>query len=239
MYPIAGYSARMSARLLAGSGVLLIALAAPAAAQAAPTIQPLKPCYVTAGTATEPQAEGFDLRAAGFTPNSEVELQVDDAVRDGGEALKVDGSGVLTLTDPVPAPFVATGMRDFTVKLTELGNRANVATATAKTTALDVTLKPPEAPPWRRIRFKGLGFTKHKPIWAHYVHKGKLRKTVRMARRPGECGGFTARRRQIPIKRPGLGRWIVQFDQSKRFVDPELRPIVFVRVEIRLRLVPR
>jgi hypothetical protein len=229
----------MSARLLAGSGVLLIALAAPAAAQDVPTIQPLKPCYVTAGTATEPQAEGFDLTATGFTPNSEVKLQVDDVIRPGGEALKVNEFGVLTLDDPVPAPFVATGMRDFTVKLTELANPANVATATAKTTALGVTLKPLEAPPWRRIRFKGLGFTKDKPIWAHYIHKGKLRKTVRMARRPGECGGFRARRRQIPIKHPRLGRWIVQFDQSKRFVDPKLEPIVFVRVEIRLRLVPR
>ena len=50
-YPIAGYSALMSPRILAGSSALLIALAAPAAAQALPTIQPLKPCYVTADTA--------------------------------------------------------------------------------------------------------------------------------------------------------------------------------------------
>ena len=93
---------------------------------------------------------------------------------------------------------------------------------TAKSTALGVTVNPASARPSQRVRFKGLGFTQDKPIYAHYIHKGKVRKTVRMARRPRECGGFSARRRQIPIKNPRLGRWTVQFDQYKRFVDPNV-----------------
>ena len=33
------------------------------AAQAAPTFEPLKPCYVTAGTAANPQGEGITINA--------------------------------------------------------------------------------------------------------------------------------------------------------------------------------
>jgi len=59
-----------------------------------------------------------------------------------------------------------------------------------------------------------------------------------MARRPRDCGGFSARRRQIPIDDPGLGNWIVQFDQSRRYFDPSVRDMVYVRLGIRIRLVP-
>jgi hypothetical protein len=59
-----------------------------------------------------------------------------------------------------------------------------------------------------------------------------------VARKPrGDCGGFKARRRQIPIDRPKLGDWTIQFDQSKRFKDPAVEPIVFVRLGILIRLV--
>ncbi len=140
----------------------------------------------------------------------------------------------------MPAPFVTAGSRTFTVTLTEVGNPANTVSTTAKSTALGVTVTPSSARPSQRIRFRGLGFTQDKAIYAHYIHKGKVRKTVRMARQPrGDCGGFRARRRQIPIKNPGLGKWILQFDQSKRFINPAVTPIVYVRLGITIRLVPR
>jgi hypothetical protein len=236
-YPIAGYSAPMAARMLPGAAALAIALAAPAAAGAAPVMVPLKPCYVTAATSAGPQSEGMAILASGFTPNANVELTIDGVTYDGGSALQANADGALPL-GPIPAPFVAKGTRKFTLTLTEIENPANTVSTTAKSTALGVKLKPKEARPSRRIRFKGSGFTERKPIWAHYVYKGELRKTVRMARRPrGDCGGFKARRRQIPVKRPGLGNWTIQFDQSRRFKDPEVEPLVFVRLAIRVRLV--
>jgi len=235
----------MSPRTLAGSGALLISLAAPAAAQAVPTIQPLKPCYVTAATAQGPQSEGVRIAAAGFTPNSKVDLSIDGAPYPGGDDLQTDPAGALPIA-PVPAPFVESGSRAFTITLTEQGNTANTVSASAKSTALGVSVKPSSAKPSDRIRFKGSGFTQlkpdsteRKPVYAHYIYKGKVRRTVRMAREPGECGGFKARRRQIPIRNPGLGKWTIQFDQSKRFVDPATTPIVFVRLGIFVRLVPR
>src|SRR5215210_8097295 len=132
----------MSPRTIAGGGALLIALAAPAAAQAAPVIQPLKPCYVTANTAQGPQSEGIQIVATGFTPNSKVDLAIDGAIVEGGNDLQTDGAGTLNLATLFPAPFVPAGSRTFTVTLTEEGNAANTVSTTAKSTALGVTLTP-------------------------------------------------------------------------------------------------
>ena len=229
----------MSSRTIAVSGALLIAVLAPAGAQAA-TIQPLKPCYVTAGTAAEPQAEGVELVASGFTPNSKVDLTIDGQPFPNGQGLQTDPTGALGGLPPVPAPFIAKGSRDFTVTLTEQGNPASTATATAKTTALNVSVKPRQARPSRRIRFRGSGFTADKGVYAHYVYKNKVRKTVRLARRTGECGSWEKRARQIPVEDPGTGLWTVQFDQSKKYIDPTKGTLtgVFVRLRIRVSLVP-
>jgi hypothetical protein len=229
----------MSSRTIAAGGALLFLLVTPAAARAVPVMQPLKPCYVTASTAQGPQSEGFQVNATGFTPNSKVDLTIDGAPIEGGTGLQTDTAGTLNLSDTLPAPFVESGSRTFTVTLTEQGNPANTVSTTAKSTALGVSVNPASARPSQLIRFKGLGFTQDKGIYAHYIHKGKVRKTVRMARRPGECGSFSVRRRQIPIDNPGLGNWTVQFDQYKRYVDPSDGSIVFVRLGIRIRLVPR
>jgi hypothetical protein len=245
-YPIAGYSAYMSARTPAVTGALLIALLVPASAEAA-AIQPLKPCYVTAGTAAAPQAEGVAISASGFTPNFKVDLAVtlDGQPAPGSLAgLQTDPAGNLNLpADQLGAPFVAGGTHEFEITLTEQGNLANTASATAKTTALGVRVKPRRARPSQRIRFRGSGFTAPKPVYAHYVYKKKVRKTVRMARKTGTCGGWRARKRQIPVNEPKPGLWTVQFDQSKKYIDGSKEgstlDSVFVRLGISVTLVPR
>jgi hypothetical protein len=204
----------MPARIPAVTGALLIALLVPAAADAA-TIAPLKPCYVTAGTAAAPQQEGVAIQAGGFAPNSTVHLDIDGQLVAGGDRLQVDENGNLTLQ----APFIASGSRRFSLTLTQNDNPANTVTATSRTTALNVAGTPKRAPLSKRILFKGRGFTADKPVYAHYVHKGKLRKTVRFAGTTGTCGTWRARRRQIPLARPAFGVWIIQFDQSKRYID--------------------
>jgi hypothetical protein len=230
----------MLARLPAVTGALLVALLVPAAAEAA-TIAPLKPCYVTAGTAAAPQGEGIAISASGFTPNSTVNLAMDGAPV--ANNLQTDAQGSLNLPpENLAAPFIAKGSREFSVTLTQTDNPANTVTATSRTTALGVTLKPRRARPSKRIRFKGSGFTGDAPVYAHYVYKGKLRKTVRMARETSECGGWRARRPQIPVADPKTGNWTVQFDQSKRYrdaTDPNSGlQSVFVLIRISVSLVP-
>ena len=228
----------MPSRFSVVAGPVLAALMLPAAAQAAPTFEPLKPCYVTAGTAKDPQGEGISLRAAGFTPNSLVDLSLNGAPFEGGAGLQVNEQGLL-MTQPFRAPFVAKGSQDLAFTLTEQGNPANTVTASTKATRLDVKVKPRSAPPSDRVRFSGSGFTEDKPVYAHYTRRGKQVKRVRMARRPGTCGSWSVRRPQFPIKDPAQGTWFVQFDQSKQYKDGRRGKLqgVFVRIKFEITFV--
>lgn len=203
--------------------------AAPAAALAAPVFTtPLKPCYVT----VDPSArEVLKLHAAGFTPTVDVDVAID-----GTRLATYVANGVGAVTARVQAPFQASGERPMTVTLTERGNPANALTATTRVTALSVTLRPRRAATSSRIRFRGRGFTKDRSVWGHYVYRGRVRKTVRLAARPdGACGRFSVRRRQIPIVRPRAGKWTLQVDQQHRWSS---RPdSVFVPVPITVQRV--
>jgi hypothetical protein len=226
----------MPLRTLAAAGALLTALAVPAGAQAVVAIEPLEPCYVTASTTTGPQSQPVFLRATGFTANSKVDLAVDGQPVPDGVGLQTDATGTLGAISPisVPAPFIPKGTRDFTVTLTEEGNTANTATVTTKTTALGVSVNPSKAKPSHRVRFRGLGFTANKKVYAHYVFRGKLRKTVKMAKPTAPCGAWTSHKPQIPIKNPKTGSWFVQFDQIKKYVDPSKKQISSVYVRLRI-----
>ena len=102
----------MSPRILAAGGALLIvARRAGGGRRRCPTIQPLKPCYVTAGTAAGAAERGRRRsRAAGFTPNSKVDLTIDGAPFEGSHGLQTDAAGsARRCRTSVPAPFVARG----------------------------------------------------------------------------------------------------------------------------------
>ena len=228
----------MSLRTLAVPGALLIALlialAAPTAARAQATIDPLaQSCYVT----TDTEGERIVIAARGFTPNSLVDLAFDGEIVPDGSGLQTDANGEIGVLSPlvVPAPFIPSGSARFTITLTQQDNPANVATATARHTALGVSVKPQRARPSSRIRFKGSGFTQDKPVYAHYVFGGELRKTVKMSGDPGACGQWRKRARQIPVRNPATGIWIVQFDQLKRYRKPSSSfPSVFVQLRIQV-----
>jgi hypothetical protein len=191
-------------------------------------LQPLKPCYVSAGEAEE-RRESVVLRGSGFTPNVMLDVYID---------------GVLVLTGPsnvvgeldatVKAPFQATGEREFGVSVVEHDNPVNAVGSLSRVTSLGVTLRPREARSSRRVRFRGRGFTGAGPVYAHYVFGGKVRRTVRLSRRTaGPCGTFSVRRRQIPIRRPRTGDWTLQIDQQRRYsAEPTTN---WVRLLIRLR----
>jgi hypothetical protein len=230
----------MLSRAYAVAGALLVALAVPASAQAVPTIEPLKPCYVTAGTAKKPQGEPVMINAQGFTANSKVDLTVNGAPLKGSTGLQVGETGLLTLP-PFPAPFVRQGPEDFTVTLAERDNAVNTVTATAKSTRLGVRIRPRSARPSERIRFEGSGFTGEQPVYAHYTRNGRQVARVRMVRRTGECGAWSARRQQFPMEEPTPGTWVVQFDQSKKYRDGRRGKLdsVYVRVRFSVTLVPR
>jgi hypothetical protein len=88
------------------------------------------------------------------------------------------------------------------------------------------------------VQFRGRGFTGDGRVYAHYLYKGKVRKTVTLSRttRP-PCGTFSVRKRQIPVKRPKTGTWTLQVDQQQRYSRAPAS--VFVRVSILVQRVFR
>jgi hypothetical protein len=215
-----------SVRLLPLIAFMLLALAAPASA--APALDPLKPCYVSDGDAPE-QRETMSIHATGFTPAAHVDMRLDDQPAGSGRA---DAAGVVT--GGFPAPFQGLGQRSFTLVIQEQENTSNFVQATSLVTNLSVTLRPNPAPPSRKVRFSGRGFTKDAPVYGHYVFGGKVRKTVRFARRPAApCGVFHAKRRQIPVRRPATGDWLLQVDQQRKYSTTPASNVQPVIIKVR------
>jgi hypothetical protein len=206
----------MTRRLL-GAALATLALA-PASAQAA-ALTPLKPCYIsvtqqTPGAAPQITREALDLGGNGFTPGALVDISFNGTV---DRTIQADGAGNLP-AQVLQSPYQASGQGAFTLTAAERGNPANTVSLPSRATALTLSLTPKKAKPSRRIRFRGAGFTQQKAVWAHYLFKGKVRKTVRLVRRiRNPCGTFSVRRKQIPIKRPRLGRWRLQVDQQRKY----------------------
>ena len=201
------------------------ALLAPQAAGAA-ALAPLGACYRSLDSETR---ETVPVWGMDFTPGEHVNVYVDgELVRENVTVLS-DG----TVQGEVQAPYQPSGERGFTVVVAEVGKPANTATATSRVTALALRLKPERAAPSRRVRFVGRGFIDGPTVYAHYVRKGKHRKTVELGAPQGPCGRLSAKRRQIPIKRPALGRWTLQVDNQPTY---SAEPVsVFVRLFITVR----
>jgi hypothetical protein len=218
----------------------LAAAGLPAAAPAATWSTTQAACYVSVGSAPQ-QRQVVPVEAQGFTPNSPVDILLDgapaDATDDGvADPFYADAAGLVKAG--VRAPYQPGGQRPFTLSVTDRGNPANTVSVTTKVTALGVELRPAQAAPSRRVRFLGSGFVRRASVWAHYLFRGKVRATVRLAKRStAPCGTFSVRRKQIPVVRPHTGRWTLQIDQQKTYSPAP--DTVFVRLEITVQRVIR
>jgi hypothetical protein len=212
----------MPLRLLAATSLAFALSAVPAPAA---TLDPLKPCYVSTGTATE-QLEDVVVHGVSFTPETTVYVY-----RDGiayGDA-PTDAVGDFTLF--VDAPHQPKGERPFTITATDGVNTVSVQ---SRVTNLAVFVRPRRAAPSRRVRFRGRGFMQAAPVYAHYLYRNREHKTVQLAPAPAApCGTFSAKRRQIPVKNARTGRWTVQIDQKKAY--SEQPDPVWVRLPITVR----
>jgi hypothetical protein len=191
-------------------GAVAAALLVPQAAQAA-TLDPLGACYRSVDAE---RREAVPVHGRGFTPGQTVTVAIDGVPVESGTA-NTDGEVV----GAVRAPHQRRGERPFTVTMTEDNQPANTAGATTRVTALAFRLKPRRARSSARVRFIARGFTDGTEVFAHYVRADKHRKTVRLGAPQGPCGTISVKRRQIPVKRPALGRWTLQVDNSPSWSD--------------------
>jgi hypothetical protein len=210
--------------------------AAPASAQAPPTLDAIRPCYVAA---QETQRESVAITGHGFTPFKLVDLFVDDiTAQTPGDPPQADVNG--TLMGSVLAPFIDEGERPFTVRVQQQDNAQIFATATAKVTRLSVEQSPAAANTSDRVRFRGRGFTDlARPIYMHYVFAGKSRKTIRIGLPTNDCGLFSVKRKQFPFKKsPRVGVWTIQFDQSYSY-NPKASLRVPLTIKVKKTIKPR
>ena len=206
----------MLLRALIATALATAALAAPAAAAA--TLDPLKPCYASDGQGAD-KRETIHVHATGFTPEAVVDLQIDGQTVDTTQA---DAFGVVV--GAIPAPFQGSaGGGERAVHASRSSSRTTRRTSRrspSRVTNLSVTLRPNPARPSQKVRFRGRGFTKDAPVFAHYVFGGVLQKTVRLVRRPaGPCGVFSVKRRQIPVRNARVGDWLLQIDQQRKWAE--------------------
>ncbi len=212
----------MTFRLLAAALLALALAASPAVAQ---TLEPLHPCYVSAGRSTE-QLEDIEVKGEGFSPIWTVEVLIDGVVVETAPT-----GSVGEFSRVVDAPYRERGERAFTLTVQDAGAPASAISTQSRVTNLAVSMRPRRAAPNRRVRYRGRGFTEPAPVFAHYLYGMREQKTVRFARQAtGPCGTFDVRRRQIPVDGARTGRWLVQVDQ-KRAYAPEPDP-VWVRLPI-------
>jgi hypothetical protein len=198
----------MAVRVVAVTALVLAVAAAPARAA---ELAPLKPCYVSTGPATD-QLENVTVAGKDFTPATTVEVLID-----GTFVTSVSTDAVGDFSVLVDAPYQSRGERPFTV---EVRDGVNWLAAQSRVTNLAVSVRPRQAPPSRRVRFRGRGFMQAGPVYAHYLYRSKLQKTVRLAPRSVEpCGTFSVKRRQIPVENPRTGRWMVQIDQKQDYSE--------------------
>ena len=176
----------------------LAALAAPAAlAQTVPEVpelDDLKPCYVAA---QEEQREPVLVNGRHFGGGKTVDILVDEVEQfETPPVTNFDG----TLNGTVRAPFIETGERVFSLRVTERDNPAHSVTKFSRVTRLAVEQRPPRAATRDRVTFRGRGFTELlTPVYAHYVFAGKSQKTVRLGLPSGPCGLFSIKRKQFPF----------------------------------------
>jgi hypothetical protein len=174
--------------------------------------------------------ESIDVSGYGFTPYSRANISLDGRVVRA--SVPIDELGQLPLRR-IAAPVQESGQRRFVVSAYDANSPYMAPLRRARVSALAVRLRPRRARPSQRVRFRGRGFTDRGAVYAHYLRRGRLLRSVRLAPAPsGACGTFTARRRQFPF-RPHEGTYLVQIDQHRRLTDDG--PLVKLTIDVRRR----
>ena len=190
-------------RRIAGSvAAAAVALAAPAAAQAATlSVAGSKSCY-RAG-------DSLILSGTGYTPGAPVDITLQG--RELG-TLTADASG--NISSPLHVGNLR-GISKRTLVATDGANPANTATAQFLGSALVVRVKPRNGSAGRKLRISASGFTTGKRLYAHILRR-HYRRNVLIGKLKGPC-------RTLKVRRPVLGAgtpagvYTVQFDTRKRY----------------------
>ena len=205
----------MKVRSAAVLAAAAIALAAPAAAQAA-TITVSGTCFVS--------SRQIAITGAGFTAGAQVTISGGVF----GSAL-ADAAGNISTT--VSAPAVTTiAPRQVAITASdgdELGRRdgrGHPRRARHERAA--------QRPPAAEDDVALLGFPSGTAIYGHYRWHGRTIKNYRFGKPTGPCGTLTVRARRIPVASSSLhaGTWTLQLDQRQHYRRSGARRVITFRL---------
>jgi hypothetical protein len=220
-------------RALRACGLLLTtALAVPALATAAPTVNADLRCYSP--------GQRISLNGAGYTPAGDVSLLFQLSGTHGSnmvalkDPLKADAAGGISAELSAPPLASDNDLRENVVMtandLAHIGPNGPIglpeetfAAAHFVLSAADVLVGPwlnGHADPRALTTFKVVGWEPYRKVYAHYFLNGKRIKTVQIGAVSGPCGDLTKKVRQFPFRPVPAGRYRIRFTGTA-FYDPQ------------------
>lgn len=209
-------------RMLALLAVTAVAgITTVAVAQAAPTLELDRACYMPGQTMT--------VTGGGYRPNGDVMVTFGWEGRHGRDSgwidTRADANGEIFAR--LDAPGLASS-RDLFEDGVALGSNLQregeppldpsnaVSFGLSELAVLNRDWGANRVDPRRRSTFSFRGFQAAGPVvYAHYVRRGRLVKTVRMGATRGPCGDLRVRIRQFPFRPVPAGSYTVVFDGAR------------------------
>ena len=216
----------------AGGLLLTTALAVPALAAAAPTVNADLPCYSP--------GQPIGLGGAGYTPAGDVAVlyQLSGAhgsnIVAAAESVKADAAGGISARLRAPQLASDNDLREnVTLTANDLARMGpsgpigppeeTLAATQFVLSAVDVLVGPwltGHANPRALTTFRVIGFEPYRKVYAHYFLNGKRIKTVAIGSVSGPCGDLTKKVRQFPFRPVPAGRYRIRFTGTS-FYDPQ------------------
>jgi hypothetical protein len=181
-----------------------------------PKLVPSTPrsCYVIKTVPGSGGVATIGVTGSGFPAGDQVDIRGSAGI--GGQGTASARGGFTASLMPSPALLTVPDH----LRLTATDQQETDLTASTAVRATPFAVASSDTstylPEHQKFKFAFSGFTPGKPIYEHYVLRGRLHRTVRVARASGPCGLARASIRwAFPHPRPGL--WSLQFDSRSRY----------------------
>lgn len=198
-----------------GVGAAGVVSAMLASVASAATVGLSSACYVAPAVG---QGTTIQVSGGGYTPGEAVFAQI--PVPSGllsfvETTVAANGSISASLADVIP-PNIGPVVEKETLQIKGVLSGAILAEAPFELTNLAVETKPSFARPSKKVSFSFAGFAAGKPIYGHYLHKGRVALTHDFGVAQGACGTLKSKSRIFP-GHARYSSYAVQFDNSSGY----------------------
>jgi hypothetical protein len=194
-----------------GGAALLVSIAAPASAQAAPAVASVTPCVRYVGTT--PPAPSLGVVASGWLANDPLTFTFAGQNVGSGTA---DATGAFsTGTSPFTPPTAQKNIQ--TVTLTAQDTAGNSASAQVRFVRLGVTVPHGRFRPSKKVKYRAFGFAPGKRIYLFVRRGGKTKGRFLLGKAKGDCGLLTKKLRFMPLRHYKPGVYEFWYSHSKRY----------------------